>query len=231
MRRRIYVFCAFAIVTAALFLRLGFWQLSRLRERQEYNRAFTHQQIMRPVEFAQLPANPDSARYRGAHVAGTYDYEHEVLISPRTRRGSPGVELFTPVRRAGTDTAVMVDRGWVYSPDLATIDEKRWRERDSADVRGYVERYTADTVALPSANPRIIHRVTRAELAGKVPYPVAPYYLIAVGDTADLAHPARRDLPVLDEGNHLNYAIQWFTFATISLVGAGIVVVRERRVR
>ena len=231
MRRRIYVFCAFALVAAALFIGLGFWQISRLHERREWNRHFTEQRIKQPIPFSELPRQPDSARFRGARVEGVYDYEHELLISPRTRRGSPGVDILTPVRRAGTDTLILVNRGWVYSPDLASVDLKRWRERDSANVQGYVERYLPDTVVTPSSHPRIIRRVTRAELAARLPYPVAPYYLVAVGDTLDLTHPARRDLPALDEGSHMNYAIQWFTFAAISLVGAGIVVQRERRVR
>jgi cytochrome oxidase assembly protein ShyY1 len=34
---------------------------------------------------------------------------------------------------------------------------------------------------------------------------------------------------VLDDGPHLSYAIQWFAFATIAVVGAGIVVARTRR--
>jgi cytochrome oxidase assembly protein ShyY1 len=36
-------------------------------------------------------------------------------------------------------------------------------------------------------------------------------------------------MPALDEGPHRGYAIQWFAFAVIALVGAGAVVVRERR--
>ena len=231
MRRRIYVFCVLAAIMAVVFTRLGLWQVERLHERQAYNRNFIRQQVIAPVPFAQLPKNPDSVRYRGAYLEGAYDYAHELILSPRTRRGSPGVDLLTPVRRAGNDTAVLVNRGWVYSPDLATVDQARWRERDTATVRGYAERYMPDSGVTHSGNPSIIRHVTRAELAAKLPYPVAPYYLVAAGDTADLSHPARRDLPELDEGPHLNYAIQWFTFALISVVGAGIVVYRERSVR
>ena len=71
---------------------------------------------------------------------------------------------------------------------------------------------------------RTVRHVSRAELTAKIPYPVAQFYLVAVGDTADLRHPARADLPVLDDGPHRGYAAQWFSFAVIALVGAGIVV-------
>ena len=42
-------------------------------------------------------------------------------------------------------------------------------------------------------------------------------------------HPVRREMPVLDEGPHRGYAIQWFFFAATALVGAIFVVWRERR--
>jgi surfeit locus 1 family protein len=36
-------------------------------------------------------------------------------------------------------------------------------------------------------------------------------------------------MPALNNGPHLSYAIQWFSFAIIALVGAAVVAVRSRR--
>jgi cytochrome oxidase assembly protein ShyY1 len=41
---------------------------------------------------------------------------------------------------------------------------------------------------------------------------------------------ARLTPPPLDEGPHLSYAIQWFAFAAIALIGAGAVAIRRERV-
>ena len=41
----------------------------------------------------------------------------------------------------------------------------------------------------------------------------------------------RREMPALDDGPHRGYAIQWFSFAAIAIVGALAVVRRERRDR
>jgi len=232
MSRRTLIFCAFAIGSAALFVRLGLWQLSRLHERRARNAVIAAQRLDAPVEFGALPRDTSAARYRAAHVEGRYDYDHEVLLASRTYQGSPGVELFTPVRIVGSDTAVLVDRGWVYSPDGATVDLARWHEGDSARVDGYVETYAPDDGVTTSAfGPRVVRRTSRSEIAAKVPYPVAPYFLIATSDSANRAHPARRMLPVLDEGPHRSYAIQWFSFALIAIGGAAAVVFREREER
>lgn len=232
MSRRTLLFCALAIGAAALFVRLGFWQLSRLHERRAHNAVIAAQRLDAPVEFSALPRDTGAAHYRAAHVEGRYDYLHEVVLASRTRQGSPGVEIFTPVRMAGSDTAVLVDRGWVYSPDGATVDLARWREGDSAHVDGYVGTYMPDDGVTTSAfGPRVVRRTSRSEITAKVPYPVAPYFLIVTSDSAGRAHPARRERPVLDEGPHRSYAIQWFAFAFIAIGGAAAVVLREREER
>lgn len=226
---RILLFCALALAAATLFIRLGFWQLSRLHERQARNAVIAAAQRSTPMPLASLPHDTGAAHYRPASVRGTFDYEHELVLSNRTRRGSPGVELLAPVRVPGTDTAVLVNRGWVYSPDGGSVDRPRWREGDSAlVVTGYVELFTPDAGTTTASDPHIVRHVTRRELASKVPYPVAPFYLVSIGDTLSQTHPARHEIPLLDDGPHRSYALQWFSFAAIALVGAGFVVHRER---
>jgi surfeit locus 1 family protein len=228
MSRRILIFCLLAAAAAVVFIRLGLWQLDRLHERRARNATVEQQQLGAPIPLVNLPHDTARAHYRAASVEGEYDYGHELVLSNRTRRGSPGVDLLTPVRIAGSDTAVLVNRGWVYSPDGASVDLAKWREGDTARLKGYVELITADTGLAVSSHPRVVRHVSRAELTAKIPYPVASFYLVAFGDTTDLAHPARRDLPVLDDGPHRGYALQWFAFALIAIAGAGIVVRRER---
>ena len=228
MSRRILLFCSFALIAAVVFTRLGFWQLSRLHERQERNALLVRHQLQTPILLSALPHDTNLAHYRVASVDGHFDYDHELILSGRTRRGSPGVEFITPVRTAGSDTAVLVNRGWVYSPDATTVDRARWREGDAARITGYVELYSADAGLLAARDPHVIRRVAMHDIAARVPYPVSPFYIVAVGDTADLSHPARRDIPTAEEGPHRGYALQWFSFALISLVGAAIVVRKDR---
>jgi surfeit locus 1 family protein len=231
MSRRSIVFCAFAVLAAALFVRLGFWQLARLRAKRERNDVIAAQQVAQPVQFASLPADTAAAHYRRAEVTGMYDFAHELVLAARSRQGSPGIEFLTPLRREGTDTAVLVNRGWVYSPDGASVDRARWREAERATVTGYVEQFGPDAPAGAASTDRLlVRRLNRREIAARIPYPVAPYYLVATGDTAS-SHPVRREMPVLDDGPHRGYAIQWFSFAAIALVGALAVVRRERRDR
>jgi surfeit locus 1 family protein len=232
MSRRTTLFCALAVVAAALFIRLGIWQVARLRERQGRNAIVAAAQRSTPRPVLSLPRDTGAVHYRPATADGRFDFEHELVLASRTHQGSPGVELLTPVRVAGTDTAVLVDRGWVYSPDGGTVDRARWRESDTAHVTGYVELYAPDAGATSAAaDARRVRRVSRSEIAAKIPYPVADVYLVATSDTAGNAHPVRREIPVLDDGPHLGYAVQWFCFALVALGGAGAIVAHERKRR
>lgn len=232
MSLRTTVFCLLAVLAAAVFVRLGFWQIARLHERQARNVAIAARERVAPAPLASLPRD-SSAHHRRATLEGRFDYDHELVLTSRTRRGSPGVELFTPVRAAGTDTAVLVNRGWVYAPDGATVDRARWREGDTAQVSGTVELYAPDAGSTTTArDAHVIRRASRQEVAAKLPYPVAPYFLVMSGDSST-SHPARREPLALDDGPHRSYAFQWFSFAVIALVGGGVVARRawqsERR--
>lgn len=227
---RLPAFVVFAVLSAGIFIRLGVWQLHRLAERRARNALVTSRLQAPDADVATLPGGGDSAsiRFRRAHVAGTPDYDHELIYASRSYKGSPGVNILTPVRIAGRDTAVIVDRGWVYAPDGETVDLAKWRERDSV-FTGYVEEFPSVPGAMSTEHPRVITRLGFAAVKGALPFPVAPVYIVLLGDSVVAPDRlARLTPPPLDEGPHLNYAIQWFAFAVIALVGAGVVV-RQRR--
>src|SRR5678816_3660040 len=135
---RTRVFIAVAIVLAAICVRLGFWQLHRRTERRARNALIMSRLDSAAVDATRLPHDTATARFRRASVTGVADYEHELIYAARTYKGSPGVNLLTPVRIPGRDTAILVNRGWVYSPDGATVNLNDWHDRDSVFI-GYAD--------------------------------------------------------------------------------------------
>jgi surfeit locus 1 family protein len=150
-----------------------------------------------------------------------YDYDNQIILTLRGRQGSPGVNILTPLRRTGNDSAVLVNRGWVYSPDGVEVDVAKWREGDSADANGFVETFpTAGSFDAPNpARPRSMRRLHRPELTKLFPYPIANYYVVLTDPAVTANAPPRIEPAPLDEGPHQNYAIQWFSFAAISIIG------------
>ena len=162
-----------------------------------------------------------------SNLEGRPDYDNEFLITGRSRNGSPGVHIMTPVKLAGNDTAALVNRGWVYAPDAATIDLRRWRESRTA-FTGHT-----DTLPTPATPPQLklrgLRGLSRSGVDTLLPYPFYSLYLIAHDSVPDA--PARLSQPALDGGSHLSYAIQWFCFAAIAIGGAEIEWLKGRRAR
>jgi len=217
---RKWVLSILAISFAALSISLGFWQLRRLSARRTANALLASRRFAPEVPLDSLPADTATAHFRRVRARGAYDYGNEIVLTLRGRNGSPGVNLFTPIRRAGSDTAVLVNRGWVYSPDGVTVETKQWREGDSVDANGFVEVFPTKGPfdASNPARPRSMRRLNRAAMRQLFPYPIANYYVVLT-DSARSGGPPRVEPASLDEGPHRIYAIQWFSFAAISIVG------------
>ena len=239
MKRRNVLAAVFAIITALIFSRLGVWQLQRLGERRTRNDALASRLLTAALPLSQLPADSAGAHWRRAIAAGSYDFDHQIVLSGRTHDGSPGVQIVTPLHLEGGGPAMLVNRGWVYSSDAATVDLAKWDEPPHATVSGYVEDFVhggRGVARLPS-HTNAWTRLDAEELRAAFPFPIAPYYVVALDTMVEYraAHelptvtPVRLALPQMDDGPHMGYAIQWFTFAAVALVGVGTLIAQDIR--
>jgi surfeit locus 1 family protein len=234
MRWSTTLFVLIAVAAAALFLRLGFWQLDRRDQRRARNAIIADRIRSAPSLISAAPVDTADGHYRRVRVIGHADFDRDLALTLRGNRGSPGVDVISPVVIAGSDSAVLVNRGWIYSPDGMTADLSKTRESDST-FHGYIEEFE-NSDAKDSVRLNGIRRMSYAAIARVMPYPIRTFYVVATTDsgTANGAGIVRLNPPVLDEGPHLSYAIQWFAFAAIALFGAGIVAARTlpgRRLR
>jgi surfeit locus 1 family protein len=222
MKRRDLAFVILGTVAAAVCVRLGIWQLDRLSERRALNDRVRSRAEMPPIPFAQLPRDTGEARYRRVKISGTYDFANQFTLTTRSRMGSPGVNIVTPVKLPGTDTAVLVNRGWIYAPDGMTADPGKWPEPAALEGDAYVQNYQSrEGSPVSPRNERAYRWMDYRTLSQDFPYPIAPYYLVLIGETQNPAPdiPPRVPVPPLDEGSHQSYAFQWFSFAAVFIIG------------
>jgi len=222
MKTKDIVFIIIGTIAAAGCIRLGVWQLARLSERRAFNEELRSRAATAPVDVWKVPADTGAAHFTRVKLSGTFDFDREIIVTNRSRDGSPGVNIITPLRMPGQDTAVLVNRGWIYAPDGMTVDLSRWREPARLEGDAYVENYSSRPGNPRSTSNRNAFRwLDRKSISQEFPYPVAPYYVVLIGNTAKTPEnvPPRVQVPPLDEGSHRSYAIQWFSFAAISLVG------------
>jgi surfeit locus 1 family protein len=208
---------------------LGFWQVRRLHDRRVLNATILERREAPAIAVDRSATGLQP--FRSVVVRGTYDPEHEVLVYGASLDGSPGDLLVTPLR-LDDGSGVLVIRGWVpFSIDRAPVAEAA-PPTEPVEVRGFLVEDEGDGSSRPDANG-VVPRLDVAGIASDVPYDVypLPVQLTEQDPERTTRLPVPMPPPALSEGPHLSYAIQWFSFATIAVVGAILLLHRERRAR
>jgi surfeit locus 1 family protein len=231
-----------ALLIAAMALTmvgLGLWQLDRLAQRRAQNALVAERLAGPPVDLNTF-APGDLPEYQPVRLSGTFDFSQEIVLRNRAHLNSPGVRVLTPLRLTGTDYAVLVDRGWIPYTEAEPAARAAYQQPASpvtleGIVRPSQQREFAFLPADPTlspAQPRLDawFRINVDQIQAQVPYPLLPFYVEAAAGL----NPSR--LPIsgyeldLTEGPHLGYAIQWFAFAAILVIGS-LALYRQRLAR
>jgi surfeit locus 1 family protein len=215
------------VVLAAMgvFLRLAVWQMDRLEQRRARN-AETRRLVASPpidLNAEALPVDPSGLRYRHAVARGEYDFAQQVALELQNWNGMPGLHLLAPLVLDGGHEAVLVDRGWIPYEDLAP---ERWSQFDEPGVVSVTgslqtpQRLPGGALSVPQ---RTWYRVDLAAIQAQMPYHLLPVYLLQSPDAeGNQALPYHEEPNIdLSNGPHLNYALQWLSFAMI--LGGGYV--------
>ena len=202
------------LLVALTCVRLGFWQLARLEQRKTRNEAL----VLRSAEFT-----------------GRFDDENTIVLANRTLRGVPGVHVFTPLRIKNRAVAVLVNRGWFPAADGTTVnfDSLRTSAADTV-IRGLELPFPAARVSRPDTAAgfrRTWFQFDEAKIRGQLPYDLLPYQIQLLPTPGDRSFPIRLKPPEQDNGPHLGYAIQWFSFAVIGIAGWLALVLRRNQKR
>lgn len=216
-----------ALALFILFVNLGLWQLRRLEGRQLDNLVSAERATAPAVglELALAAAGTNVETLENRHViaAGTFDASREVLIRSQVESGQAGFHVVTPFR-LDSGAVVLVNRGWIPL-DMSAVPVLASPPTGLVDIKAVV-RLNEFRPGVSPGFPPIYNRVDIDAIGGGEALPV---YLVLGGDRNH-----RLPIPLLppdfsSEGNHLLYAIQWFGFALIGLVGYLFLLRRARQ--
>jgi len=220
-----------ALVLSALCVRLGFWQWHRGAEREEAWARFARG-AERLLDLDALdPAGV--ALFQHIRVTGRLDGAHQFLLDNRTHRGRAGYEVLTPLVRAGAP-ALLVDRGWVpFTGSRARLPEVTVAAAAPVTLTGRIADLPSPGLAsgraAPEARapwPKVTSYPSLAELGAALAEPLAARILLL--DPGD-PHGYVREWqpPGLPPLRHFSYAIQWWIFAALALVGWAVLSTRR----
>lgn len=226
----------------AVLVRLGVWQLDRLEWRRALNARVMEQQAAPTLmlEAGALDLDLYSMEYRRATVRGQYLPEHEIVLRNQVWLGETGnqlgVDLYTPLLIEGTNQAILVERGWIPQEDaqqrgayiedgLVTVfGQLRRAETDF----GLGRSLQPDPTTQPGERLEIWNNLDLPRLADQMDVELLPVYLQRIPQGQQTA-PPYASVPQMDlsEGSHFGYAVQWFIFASLLLVGYPFYVRRQ----
>jgi cytochrome oxidase assembly protein ShyY1 len=231
-RRWVPVTLGIAVVVALCVL-AGRWQLDRYEQRVERNDAVTQAAAGAPVPVDRLlgtePA-PDTAEWRQVRAVGRYDAGEQIVLRLRPRDGEAGAHVLTPLVTA-EGTALLVDRGFVSqrgSPGV--VPEAPAPPGGEVEVVARVR--LSEVGRGPGGDPATgaVRYVDVAAIAESLPYPVYGAWAELVEQEPPAAPPPELvSAPVAEQGPNLSYALQWFLFAGVAIVGGVLLLRSEAR--
>jgi cytochrome oxidase assembly protein ShyY1 len=212
-------FALFALLIGGLSIRLGLWQWHRLEHRHQTNARVSTLLNQQPRAASDFSPGQDDEWTR-IRATGRYLDPQTVTVKFTIRGGSPGAEVVTPLL-LGDGRAVLIDRGW-----LSTDNSGRRPSNIPPAPRGDVVVtgwWHPDNGAGPNATrPEAgqVRAISSRALAGRVGAHLIPGFVSltaqspAAGGDLKLAIP-----PDLGSGPHFFYALQWWFFAGLAIVG------------
>jgi surfeit locus 1 family protein len=231
-----------ALVLTTAFIAAGIWQIARNDE--------AHRKLQEAKAAFAAPA-PGISTINVAAGAGTSSratatgtfFGSDALLRNQLRGSASGYDVLSPLR-LDDGTAVIIDRGWISLDRLVSGALDTARPTGPVTVRGVLQPVAAlrpgEQVQVEdglSSLPRV--DVARLGGSGGGTGKFLPAYLVAQSISPTPA-PAAPALPKptsnaeVNQVDHISYAIQWFSFAAIAVIGWPIVLwhfTRRRRPR
>jgi surfeit locus 1 family protein len=211
----------------AFCIRMGIWQLDRLKQRRAFN---SQVETMRAAELLDLnknlPADISTMEWRAVTVSGEYDFENQVALRNQFNGDQYGYHLITPLRFSGG--AVLVDRGFIPADGNSTPARDAWRKYDEAGpvtVTGQIRLGQAKpafggVADAETGRLEVWNNLNVVRISEQSPYPLLSVYVQPNEIKNDTVPPIPfQPVIELSEGSHFGYALQWFSFATILFIG------------
>ncbi len=102
-----------ALLGLAVTLLASYWQYNKAVSKVALQTQYAQRQAAPPIELKEpLPTAEDIA-YRKVRANGVFVPEKAIYIDNRIRDGAAGYEVIVPLRIAGSERYVLVNRGWV----------------------------------------------------------------------------------------------------------------------
>lgn len=218
-----------ALAGVALTVALGNWQLGRGNDKAAFAQRIQTANRDAVIELSKTEVRADDVAWRRIEVRGRFEPKYAIFIDNRILHGVVGYHVVMPLRIAGGERYVLVNRGWVAGTSsrgtlphintpaealqivgLATVPSKRYLELSSQVAEG-----------------NVWQNLTLERFRAAVSIPLQP---VVIQQENEIADGLKREWSAPDLGidKHYAYAFQWFAMAVAILIIYLVCSVRKR---
>jgi cytochrome oxidase assembly protein ShyY1 len=220
-RFRLVPFIA-TVLLVALGIALGNWQERRAAEKSALRDRLAERSAQPPLELGAAPADLAPIEFRHVRVTGEFTPNWPVFLDNRPYQGRSGFYLVMPFKIAGSDTHVLVARGWL--PADATVHDRLppyTTPAGQVTIEGIVTGSAGHVMQLGAAPTlkagAIVQNVDPAQFAQASGLKLQPFF---VEQTGPAGQGMTRDWPAPSTGidKHKGYAFQWYALAAMAFL-------------
>ncbi|HKJ87472.1 MAG TPA: SURF1 family protein [Gammaproteobacteria bacterium] len=224
------------LVTLVLFpvlLSLGFWQLDRAQQKRDLIAQWQESKHEAPRPLAEVDKDGSSKKFFKVQAKGRYDRDHQFLLDNQVRDGRPGFQVLTPLKLAGRDKAVLVERGWLpMGKSRQDLPHPPTPEK-AVRIQGFLADPPSVGIRLGPPDPgqgkwpKVVQYVKAGRIGKQLGYPVMGR-VIRLAQGQPYGFRRHWSAPVhFGPQRHIGYAVQWFALAA-ALVTIYLVVNTKR---
>lgn len=221
-----------AALVVAVTARLGFWQLDRAQQRDALQAKMLATQSSAPVVLGPEKIDATPLDLHPAQAQGEWIPGRMLLLDNQIYQGQVGFQVLMPLRLAGGEMHILVDRGWIRG----TADRSQLPPVITAEgmqtVTGLIRQSTprVGSVGKDARNGVVWSEITPAAFAAWSGLSMQPLVLYQTSVAQD---GLVRDWPYPGGGAERNrgYALQWFAFAGMTVVFWAYYFVRANKAR
>ena len=213
LQTRFIVVTALALMGMAVTASLGVWQLNRAEQKEAIALAVQARTAQAELAGESLLGELDATalQHRRLSLRGRWLNEHAVWLDNRQMNGRPGLYLLTPLQLAGSEQAVLVQRGWVprHFQDRSQVPALP-DEPGEVVVSGRIALSPSKLYELGQGQGGLIRQnIDLADFRAETKLPLVG---VTVLQTDAAQGVLQRDWPVINAGvdKHHGYAFQWF---------------------
>lgn len=208
-----------ALAAIALTVSLGNWQTRRAEEKLALARDLDDAARHAVLALPSRPVDAHDYEFRRISARGEYAAKYTILLDNKVLHGDAGYQVLTPLRIAGGDSYVLVNRGWVAAglrrdvlPQIRTPDGPVAVEGIAIVPSSYIFELGAKTVEGVVWQNLVLGRYAKWSKLN-----LQPVVLQQTNDAADgLVRAWTR--PDTGVNMHRGYAFQWYALATTILI-------------